>query len=1207
MVSRNRSLALRLSVAVVGMFLLFGLPMTATVSSPAHAAPGEPAELAIQIDLFVGLDFVEFWWDATQIPGCASVDVRRDGQALTTLPCSTQPWRDTDLSPGTAYTYRFYFLDGEGKAIEPLGTGGYAAPGAYDGILHSNLTINNLAAPVKQIRVSAGGILQIASGAVLQGGSITDDAALGTSTSDACSATPGRVTAVGAELQDTTLTLCNADSSLLGNDGSATVYLLAAATVQENTLAAVYVNTQGPGTEVVLQGNHFPTGRVQVNEQSNVRIEDCDFEGTHEYGAVHFRHQSTGEVASSRFGRAQSGTETSPPSAAPSTAILVETTGDVHLHGNEIRLDSSADTARGIGILLQANPDRAPRFTVEDNLILGQGSGSAIAVQGRESDGTATLLFDRNVLSRFAYGVRLDDGSGLGYDMRVAATLGENSIIDNAKAGVVTMLRKGLDNDSVDLHNNCIANNGYGLQCNNPDSIVDATGNYWGHADGPSHTSNPTGQGDLVLCPQEQVDISAWLANHSCTVVGMAIQGIEVVQAVQTLTNSVPLVAGKPTVVRVYPGVVTGVANGVSGELTAYRSGAALGTLAHDSSIQAGVITDWMTTRLDTEASLNFHLPPAWLDGRLDLVATLDVPTANDTRATTIMSTDPLTQTVTVEFSPRRPFRIAYIPVTVSTGSTQYPVNAGDILDIHSALSAIFPLGDVPYAILPEATVYYHTLPISSRTGQLIGEEFLHYSRLVKRNAQEAGDFDADLYLTVIGLDWADSLAHVIHNDLSLAQCTTAGGGSGCLWIVGRNLNLRTVMDGDLQYNTPSQPSYLWPYADATTHEVGYDVQHDLVMEPDRWDLMYSKALMENLASWISPFHYQRAFETLAEDTPTATVQTIAAQQATATQTAAGIALWVTGLAGEQDGLLYPVQHVDGTPPSVTPSNPSGAICVQALNEAGAILDSTCFDPVGENPVSGATAAYTPFSVLLSSNAAIRTIRLRHSGTTQAQIPVPEAPPVIQLQTARYDASMRALTIAWTIAQGDAGSLRTTFLYSRDDGATWQPLAVHVHPDNTNYVNEAYQWGVRAEQIPPSSQARVRVEVTDGYHTTSATSDRFTLPDLGPWVGINAPAQNATVTTLPLTLQGFAFDVADAVAQTGDRRASIVWRSDLDGELGRGATVDVATLSHGTHTITLSATDAAGNASQAAVRVTYQDGTSPPEDYTLYLPTAIQE
>jgi hypothetical protein len=1130
----------------------------------AHAAePGpmpDPQAASNTIDAFTGFDFAEFWWDAAQIPGCADVQIHRNNQLLTTVPCAVQPWRNDNLQPNTAYTFRFYFMDAEGKTLPPqLGVGALVTPGTYAGTLHTNLTISGGNAQAGQIRLAPDASLTIESGVTVVGGVINDDAGRQDTT---CSGEAGRLTATAVTFQDTVLHLCNPASALTNNLGNAAVNLFAPVTLKANTLGSVYANIESSG-QALLEANTFPTDGVDIDGPSDVRISDCDFQ----QGGVKFRGESSGILEKSTL------------TSQHKYAVELLTARHVTVRSNQITLQNAENSAAAVLVDPAASPHDVPEFDISFNTIAGSDSGTGIQVSPHLSGhGDASISITQNTVARFAQGIRLEDGCR--DNLRISAVIQDNSIVNAANYGVSTSLCGS--EDSVSLTGNCLADNANAFYCNNPDIVVDATGNYWGHESGPSHSSNPAGEGDLVYCNEAQIDVSNWLQSHTCTVFDLEIAGIEVVQSVQTADNAVPLVQGKETVVRVYPGVTAGSASGVTAELTGFRDGAQLGTLQHPSTVSAGVIDDWDAVRGDKDSSLNFTLPKGWLRGTVDLVATLDASLESSA-----LDLETPRREVTIGFTPRRKLKIAYIPVTVDTGPRVYTVNAGDVLALHKAMVAIFPLGDVDYKILPEETIFYDGLPLDDR-GVATGAGFVHYSRQVKSLAERYSDFEADLYITVNGIDGDAFAFSDLRDDLSVGQCSSAEDGRGCLYFMGLNLGLRALRKDALQEIPFGQSMYQWPYADATTQEYGYDTTTGIVTTPDYWDVMSHEAVVDGLSRWISPFHYQKVFENLDPNAG-----------AEAQSQAAMSGLWVTGVAGRQSGHLYPVTPLDGATPSVTPEDTNGAYCVQSVSGNGAVLDAYCFDLDLENSFTGNPDGSAAFGALLAHNAATAAIRLRYAGETLAQIDVPAAPPVIQLHSAAYVPKYGGLDIAWTVTAGDAASLRYTFLYSPDNGVTWQPLA--VHPDRINWFDGAFHWGVRLEQVPPGDKAKVRILASDGYHVSDTTSDPFTVPDAGPWTGISAPANNASIDTLPLTLQGFAYDVLD-----GDRGSAIEWTSDIDGKLGNGAQINAAALSPGPHTITLTASDKAGNVGSAQIRVFVQSEPPPSGKHRTYLP-ALQK
>jgi len=93
-----------------------------------------------------------------------------------------------------------------------------------------------------------------------------------------------------------------------------------------------------------------------------------------------------------------------------------------------------------------------------------------------------------------------------------------------------------------------------------------------------------------------------------------------------------------------------------------------------------------------------------------------------------------------------------------------------------------------------------------------------------------------------------------------------------------------------------------------------------------------------------------------------------------------------------------------------------------------------------------------------------------------------------------------------------------------------------------------------------------------------------------PTVTISSPANNTTVVTgTPVTFTGSASDV-----QQGNLSASLVWNSNLMGQIGTGATFSRSDMSAGTHTVTASVTDAGGLGGTATVTLIVQSAGSPP-------------
>ena len=169
-----------------------------------------------------------------------------------------------------------------------------------------------------------------------------------------------------------------------------------------------------------------------------------------------------------------------------------------------------------------------------------------------------------------------------------------------------------------------------------------------------------------------------------------------------------------------------------------------------------------------------------------------------------------------------------------------------------------------------------------------------------------------------------------------------------------------------------------------------------------------------------------------------------------------------------------------------------------------------------------------------------------------------------------------ALPIAWEANDNDDDPLTFTVLYSSDEGATWLTLATGLE-----------QTSLEADSgmLSGSGSALIRVMVSDGLNTTADESDAtFTLEGSKPQVSITSPTEGAR------------FGLDDVIALTGDaydpedgtlEGEALFWESDRDGPLGNGVSLVLAAknLTSGPHQITLTASDGDGMVGSASINI----------------------
>jgi hypothetical protein len=157
------------------------------------------------------------------------------------------------------------------------------------------------------------------------------------------------------------------------------------------------------------------------------------------------------------------------------------------------------------------------------------------------------------------------------------------------------------------------------------------------------------------------------------------------------------------------------------------------------------------------------------------------------------------------------------------------------------------------------------------------------------------------------------------------------------------------------------------------------------------------------------------------------------------------------------------------------------------------------------------------------------------------------------------------LTVNWSASDADGDALVATVLYSRDGGASYAPLRLHL--TGSSVV-------IPLAELGGTTQGKVRVIVSDGVNTGQADSaGLFSAPNQPPAAQIVTPEEGATFgygQVVPLA--GVATDREDVTLPD----SAFTWYSDLDGLLGAGASLDASLETIGVHTLTLQVTDGNG-------------------------------
>ncbi len=275
----------------------------------------------------------------------------------------------------------------------------------------------------------------------------------------------------------------------------------------------------------------------------------------------------------------------------------------------------------------------------------------------------------------------------------------------------------------------------------------------------------------------------------------------------------------------------------------------------------------------------------------------------------------------------------------------------------------------------------------------------------------------------------------------------------------------------------------------------------------------------------------------------------------------------------------------------------SGAYSIVLQDASGQTLFTRYFDPVPYGDVhpdqdrtavlaacDASPAAYTDdqdqsswFWEIVPFPTGTARIVIQHGLTQIASRSVSARAPVVTLISPNGGEQWSAsgtYTIAWNASDADGDALYYTLQYSRDAGESWQAIAVNL---------TSAQYLVDASVLGGSTQALIRVTATDGVNTAQDTSTAaFTISRKPPLVGITLPRPDAVLKPgMPIDLIGLATDVEDGPLADN----ACVWSSNRQGIIGTGRVTTASNLVSGFHTLTLTVTDSDGQSSTASATI----------------------
>ncbi len=297
--------------------------------------------------------------------------------------------------------------------------------------------------------------------------------------------------------------------------------------------------------------------------------------------------------------------------------------------------------------------------------------------------------------------------------------------------------------------------------------------------------------------------------------------------------------------------------------------------------------------------------------------------------------------------------------------------------------------------------------------------------------------------------------------------------------------------------------------------------------------------------SWVSPVTYKNVRDSvLATLPPTA----LAPAPAPATEKlVVGGTMDASGQVSLAPSRIVKTDYTKG-------SGQSGGLKITLVSGSGETLGTYRFD--AQPVIPGYGYVFNEFVPWVPGT---RSIVLSRGNTVLVRRAVSAAQPTVTRVRAQAAGAHR-LRVDWAASDADGDPLSYSIYFNSGLDEKWIPVAFELTGQSAT---------IDTTLLPASKRARVRVRASDGVNSGEAEGPVRLGRNL-PIPAILSPTSGRTASA-EVRLEGAVYDPQTGLL-SGDR---LHWRSDRDGDLGRGKIIH-RRLSSGRHVITLTAANDAG-------------------------------
>jgi hypothetical protein len=696
--------------------------------------------------------------------------------------------------------------------------------------------------------------------------------------------------------------------------------------------------------------------------------------------------------------------------------------------------------------------------------------------------------------------------------------------------------------------------------------------------------------------------------------VELVFEGWEVTQGIQNLLNDVPLVANKPTYVRVYGRSAGGTRDGRAPRVDALLRGSSNGVSLPGSPLSPMNSTQDLRPgqrfdRGNANDSWTFRLPESWYrEGTIQLEVEIDPASVYDTLNRGNNST-----TDTFVFNLRTEPCLVFVPIrTDQPAPTWHHPNFARTVDGAIILMPISDFVESTIASLDETfdttdeneqvnilgqlekLASHHTPAVPACSGD---GAVTHYVGMLDPSANTTYTKDDGSTFTTGGL------AYTPGNSLWIRL----GSGNTLAHELGHNYGRQHVDCGGpdrTDGNYPYDPCMLDNRYSEPGAYFGFDVRSRTPLRPNTTaDLMSYGHVRDRadggpLTLWPSDYTWRAMYNRIGPS-----LATTGAAEVQSTAAVSDALVSVTGIItpDEQLGELgyawkLPVNEMDpgavqqwsnAAAPVYGTTSDNEEYHLRLLNSSGTVLDDRQIElPIVEAHGPGHshdTDGFFSITVPAPAEQVARLELMQGSTVLAAMSPGLSEPSATITAPGGGETISDTLDLSWQASDPDASdNLRYIVQYSPDQGQSWQALIV----DSPGVPGTALQ-NVTLDDLSwlaGSTEARLRVIASDGYNTAIAVSEPFRVTGRPPRAYIVDPFPGKTYPPgVAVTLSGEASDNED----TNLTGSALRWSLNGD-EVGTGADVTLEGLAPGTYTTTLTAGDSDGMEATASASFTIE-------------------